>query len=804
MWCEHTTVAITDDDGSVSGFCGISRNIDEQVASETARAASEHEYRVLAENASDVVVQGTLTGQLKWVSPSIERLLGWPAEQVIGRRIHELIHDDDLVELEAARAVLERGESAHLEARFRTKAGDFRWVSVAVNPMFDEHGAVVGRIGGWRDVDAEHRARDELARNEAQLRMVLENATDVAVHTVEGVAVWVSDNVEALLGWRADELVGKPTAGLWHPDDLPSGVRLREASYDGRASRATLRMVRRDGEVISVEVATRPVIGHDGRRGAVALVHDVTDQVRVDAELAEARARDRLMAEFASDVLCVMQPDFTIEWVTGATEELLGWSADELVGRSKWDLFVEDDGGVFEKRSRALTHGEVVRGLARMRRADGTVRWVDRRTRGIFAPDGSVQSFVSRWRDAQAEVEYLEALTEAAHEARDLAVQYEEARRDAVSASAAKTSFLSRMSHELRTPLNAVLGFAQLLGMDDLDDDQQAAVQQIVRGGRHLLELINEVLDIARIESGRMTLSPEAVLAADVIGEALELIGPLAAQHEVIVTPFDPSRCNVYVFVDRQRLIQILLNLLSNAVKYNRPDGHVSVRCTAIGDEVGFEVVDDGIGIATELLPRLFAPFDRLGAETSNTEGTGIGLALSRALAEIMQGRITVSSSPGVGSVFTVVVRRSDAEQHTSVGGDDAVVVTLAPRATRVLYVEDNPTNAALMHSIVRRRDSVVLEVAVDGASGLQRALTWLPDLVLLDLHLPDIAGEELLRRLRADPRTATLPIVVVTAAATHDVRDLVAALGADGYLAKPVDVQQVLAWIDDPHQGRV
>ena len=253
-------------------------------------------------------------------------------------------------------------------------------------------------------------------------------------------------------------------------------------------------------------------------------------------------------------------------------------------------------------------------------------------------------SVIGTMRDAQAEVEYREALAASERQARSLVEAYEAARDEAVRASTAKTAFLSRMSHELRTPLNAVLGFAQLLALDPLSPEQTEAVHHIRTGGRHLLDLINEIVDISRIEAGRLSLSMETVSSAVVLAAAVELVRPLAQEHDVLVVAAGADRV-ADVHADRQRTTQVLLNLVSNAVKYNRPGGSVRVECRAGGPgEVVFEVSDTGPGIPPELLPRLFEPFDRLGAENSDVEGTGIGLALADALARAMGGRIEVST----------------------------------------------------------------------------------------------------------------------------------------------------------------
>ena len=369
----------------------------------------------------------------------------------------------------------------------------------------------------------------------------------------------------------------------------------------------------------------------------------------------------------------------------------------------------------------------------------------------------------------------------------------------AEAADRAKSDFLSRMSHELRTPLNAVLGFAQLLELD-LPPDQQDGVRQIRRAGRHLLELINEVLDISRIESGQFALSPEAVQVNELVTETVALMGPIAAASAVRFDVTAPS-CSCHVQADRQRLRQILLNLLSNAVKYNQPNGTVFLRCSQPDPTVvQIEVRDTGIGIPEADLPRLFVPFERLGAAATEIEGTGVGLALSQHLARAMGGTIEVTSEVGRGSTFRLVLpvalEPADATlQLPALAGPRRPEQATAART--VLSIEDNRANSRLLEQIVDRRPEWRIVHANLGRAGLDLARAAPPDLILLDLHLPDIRGTEVLRRLKASGPTTGIPVVVLSADATSGQVERSLALGATDYLTKPIDVDAVLGLLD-------
>ena len=373
--------------------------------------------------------------------------------------------------------------------------------------------------------------------------------------------------------------------------------------------------------------------------------------------------------------------------------------------------------------------------------------------------------------------------------------ELQQARHEADRANRAKSEFLSRMSHDLRTPLNAIMGFAQLLNLDELSADQADSVHHILRGGEHLLSLINEVLDIARIESGHLTLSPEPVSVAEAVEHALDLIKPMAGKRGIVITSSAPR--GVYVFADRQRLSQILLNLLSNAVKYNREAGTASVSASVDGDRVRIEVADTGAGIPSEKLALMFTPFERLGAEQTGIEGTGLGLALSKRLAAEMGGTLTVESKVDHGTVFHVTLPWCDGQAAHEAAAPRAPIAT-ANYTGSILYIEDNAPNVVLMERLLTRRPGVRLKHAQDGHSGLEMLKGEKPSLVILDLHLSDMPGEEVLRRIWSDPSTRKVPVAVLSADATGGSQRRLRASGAIAYLTKPFDIAEVLRLIDE------
>jgi len=361
----------------------------------------------------------------------------------------------------------------------------------------------------------------------------------------------------------------------------------------------------------------------------------------------------------------------------------------------------------------------------------------------------------------------------------------------------ANSEYLARMSHELRTPLNAILGFAQLLELEELGEEQNENLQFILSAARHLLRLINEVLDITEIEAGRLPLSLEPVPVAEVVAETVSLIRPLADQHQVLlVSP--PQDTQVHVLGDRQRLKQILLNLLSNAVRYNRQGGRVELEYAPAGNHgLRVQVRDTGRGIGPEAMGQLFVPFERPGGEQTGVEGAGLGLPLSRRLAEAMGGTLDLVSTPDQGSTFWVELPVAEGPvQRVERQQELAAPVAPGPEpepAMTVLYIEDNLSNLQLVERVLSRRAGTRLISAMRPQLGLELAAEHDPDLILLDLHLPDMPGQEVLRRLQAEPRTAQVPVVVLSADARPKLIEQLLAEGVRAFLTKPLDVKELL-----------
>jgi PAS domain S-box-containing protein len=508
----------------------------------------------------------------------------------------------------------------------------------------------------------------------------------------------------------------------------------------------------------------------------------------------------------------VLDPELEIVAVSDAYLAATMTTREDILGRKLFDVFPDNPNDPAADGVRNL-HASLVRVLERrvpdtmaiqkydIRRPDGSFEerhWSPVNT-PVLDERGRVRFVIHRVEDV---TEFVRLQTEGSLMEMELVRRSRElqtANEELLTANAAKTAFLSRMSHELRTPLTAIRGFSELLTHADIGPDQRGWAELIVKASKHLATLVDDILDISRIEAGRFSISPEQVPLRPLVADVLELLQPLAARHAIMLNePVMAPGCG-YAIADTERLKQVLTNLVVNAIKYNRPEGEVTIAVEPASEEsIRISVSDTGMGIPEDALGRLFVPFERLDAALSDVEGTGLGLALSRTLVEAMGGSIGVESTVGAGSRFwcellsgePAVVERAREEFPL-------LAIREYAEERKVLYIEDTVTNVRLVEEILRRRPSVRLDAAMLGELGLELARERSPDLILLDLHLPDLGGEQVLERLRADPKTRDIPVIVLSADATGRQREPLLAAGALDYLTKPIAVNALLRAVD-------
>jgi PAS domain S-box-containing protein len=710
----------------------------------------------------------------------------------------------------------------------------------------EEHALLLAREQKARaDLEAALHARDEtlqaLAVKEEQYR-VLAEVMPQCIWTAgpDGQTDYVNQHWCHYSGLTAEESLGAGWSAVLHPEDAPGCFAAwTRAVRTGEVFEAEYRMRRMDGVYRWFLGRGLPVRDPDGRVIKwLGTATDIDDRKRAEEEVQRRHGLARLLYQVtvaaygAATVEQAMQVALDgvcafAGWPVGHAYLVAGTDPPQLVPSPVWHLDRPDDFARFHEATAAtrLVPGEGLPGRVFARREPVWI--VDVARDGNFPRAEAAAALGLKGAcgfpilAAGGVVAVLEFFTSTPREPDELLMQamfqigiqlghvfdrgravadLEQAKKAAETANRAKSEFLSRMSHELRTPLNAILGFGQLLEMGSPTPRQRQQVEQILKGGRYLLELINEVLDLSRIEAGRMHLSLEPVSVRQACAEVCDLVRPLAERHGIRVEAPCATGADVHVLADNQRLKQVLLNLVANGVKYNHAHGSVSLSWEERPDgRVRLAVRDTGPGIPPEKRERLFSPFDRLGAETTAVEGTGLGLVLSKRLTEAMGGTLNLVSAAGEGTTILVDLPRAAAPSRSAVRrAAVAPAQALASPGNRtVLYIEDNRANLGLMEDVLAYRPEVQLLSAMQGSAGLELARTYRPDLILLDVHLPDMSGDEVLRQLRVDPRLRAIPVVVISADATpHQVEQLRAA-GARDYLTKPIDVSRFLGLLD-------
>jgi PAS domain S-box-containing protein len=721
------------------------------------------------------------TDGLIWWNPAFPAALGFTDQEFSRLDIVEHIHADDVAGLDTVVRSLGRGEAVSgIETRYRAKDGSWRWWEWTA--AFDRSTGLV--YGAARDTTRRRAATSALRTSQHSLQAIIDNSpSSIFAKDLDGRYVLVNNLFLRALGMERERVLGRTADEIW--PGLPVEPDADHAVTETGISHTSDVVIElSDGP--HTFIMTRFPLSTDGRPlGSAGIGTDITERTRAEVALLE---RERLLetVERASpDIILVIDPTGAITSVSEACEQILGLARGSRPEQLEAALH-PDDAPAWRAALAAL-RDDPAGGLdlrVRIAHADG--HWVTLHARGrAVEPDsGTAPGCVVVARDVSEDLEFEEQLSTAV--------------QTAELASRSKSQFLSRMSHELRTPLNSVLGFAQLLDMENLHAAQAEAVSHILRGGHHLLDLIDEALDISRIETGRVDLTLGSVPVDSVVSDAVNLARPLAERAGVSIETDLTGIEGVFALADRQRLLQVLLNLLSNAVKYNHPGGRVALSGETAGAvRLRLRVADTGQGIPADRVHRVFDPFDRLGAENTRVEGTGVGLTLSKQLVENMGGTISVVSRLGEGSTFTVelgVAAPADDERAPTPPETTARVLG---RPVRVLYIEDNPSNRQLLQYMLAERPGVELTLASTGLQGLELARSEHPDVVILDLDLPDLTGEEVLAELRDDEDTAVVPVVILSADATGEANERLRELGVVRYLTKPIEVGHVIEVVD-------
>jgi PAS domain S-box-containing protein len=757
-------------------------------------------YRTHLELGRAGVAVVSAAGAIFDVNSHLCELLGRPRGDLRGRPWAEVVHPDDRER--AATALVEAcsdpSRTADRRVRLATADRPPCHALLSLSCVLNNVGEADYFVLHVHDRNAEVRAQEQKER-------FFNLSVDLlCIVDYDGRFTDVNDAWERTLGYTREELLGRPLLDLVEPEDHAMTLDEAERLHVASTTHAfTNRYRTKSG---AVRWLMWSAVAHDDTREIIAVARDVTEVKRYEAALLEHRerlselVRERTEALVATEsrtrhllargpaVVYTCEPagDFAMTYVSPNVREVLGIAPERFTERADfWLANVHPDDAARIQRGLADLADLDGRGTElheyRFRRADGVYRWIRDEFRLLRDDDGAAAEIVGYWIDITERRSQMEAL----REARDAAEQ----------ASRAKSDFLSRMSHELRTPMNAILGFGELLGLERerLSANQREGLGHIMGAGRHLLTLIDGVLQLAKIDAGQEDILSEAIAVDDVTARCEALVRPSARRREVTI---ERAPCpGLYVRGDAVRLMQVLVNLLTNAIKYNRRGGRVRLAAEAFDGRVRISVEDTGAGIDARELPRLFDPFYRVNVNTT-VEGSGIGLSICRRLVELMGGSIGVASEPGVGSEFWIELPQETADADAPAPTTEALrdrPLPEAPADRSVLYVEDNQANRRLMEILFSEHLRIPLRTAPTAEEGLVLAKAERPALILMDLDLPGMDGYQAAQLLSEDPALASIPLVAVSAHGMSDYIERAQAVGFDDYLVKPLNLTRTL-----------
>jgi PAS domain S-box-containing protein len=718
-------------------------------------------------------------GYFKRLNPVWEKVLGYSTNELMEKPFLEFIHPDDRQATIQESAKLDKGiNTISFENRYRCKDGSYRWFMWSATPLAEKQ--LIYAMA--RDVTEVKRAEQALRLSEEQNRLLFEsNPHPVWVYDLETLAI-IDVNEAAIrnYGYSREEFLTLTIKDIRPAEDVPAVLESVAKSGTMLEENRIWRHRRKNGTLLDVEITSHPLV-YAGRNARLVVSTDITKRKQAEEALRQSEERFRLLVSGVKDyAIFMLDVDGRVaSWNAGA-ERFKGYQAQEIIGQSFSRFYTPED--IAEDKPGqelriAAAEGRVEDEGWRVRK-DGSGFWANVIITAVRDPQGNLLGFSKITRDITERKQTQEALTKAKEEAE--------------RSNKFKDQFLSTMSHELRTPLNAVLGFSDLLTEErygPLNDRQRRYVTHIHTGGKHLLRLINDILDLSKIEAGRLQLAIESVLIDGSFAEVIDTLRPLAdKKSQALVVNTSPD---LSVRADTTRFKQILMNLLGNAIKFTPEGGKIELTAQQLGEVVRVEVRDSGPGIPVEEQQRIFEAFHRLRQSEKGAEGTGLGLAITRRLVELHGGHLGLESQPGQGSCFyftlpSVVAYATDEARDRSSG-------EMARESIRILVIEDDPAAAQLLQShLASAGYDVVLcdhpQRALEMAAELQ------PSAVTLDILMKPVNGWEILPNLKSDPRTSKIPVIVVTVV---DQPTTGALLGADEYVVKPVDKATLLAAVE-------
>ncbi len=795
---------ITDNNGNVISILLNAAEITDLKKSEQDLRESLEEankLRQIIDQSPVSIIKTDLDGNITYVNPAVEHNIGYSVKELIGQNPKIWKSENTVLEhfVDFWETLL-RGDTWRGEFENIRKDGTQITESSTAFPIFNNSGEIINLVVIQEDVT-------EIKANERALKLfnyVFENSVSgqIIMNQTEQI-VHCNKTFLQLTGKSSDEIKSSSLIDYVDNDSKPIYKMLLKRMNNSDYAQGEILLASKNGEstpvlisfnlidvesdflaVSFIDISARKAIEDE----LIALNLTLEANVRTRTEQLE-HANEQLNTFFDSsvDLLCIASQDGRFIKVSKSFTTILGYEKEELEGIRFFDLIHPDDiENTTEKLERLNSQETVLGFINRYRTKKGEYRSIE-------------------WYASPVD-EYIYAVARDVTESIEQQNRLIEAREQAEYANAQKSKFLSRMSHELRTPLNSILGFAQILEMNEMNAMQEAAVAHILKSGKNLLQLINEVLEISRIESGSISLSIEPVNLTLLLNEVCDSLSPMSENAAVSIIRDETVIPNIYVKADQQRTKQILTNLINNAIKYNKPQGSVILSIEQFKNEERVEFIrllikDTGVGIDKADLKKLFEPFQRIHAENSEIEGTGLGLAVVKELIEALGGNVGVSSKKDEGSIFWIDLPKctttmSIIENEMKIQPENE----LKSRNTvkRILYIEDNPSNIDLMRSVFNtRHETYELRIEINGKDGLSSIRQNLPDLLLLDLDLPDMHGSEILKIIRSDEKLKELPVIIVSADATNERIGILLDLGANHYITKPIDINDLMKSIE-------
>ncbi|OHD25970.1 MAG: hypothetical protein A2Y38_19300 [Spirochaetes bacterium GWB1_59_5] len=773
--------------GIVSGAVITFRDIEE-------RKKADQELHILKLAMEQSPVSMVITdaeGTIQFVNPKFTAATGYTSEEAVGENPRLLKSGEFPKEsYQELWNTISSGRTWHGHFHNKRKNGELYWEDAIISPVMDGNGTIHHYFALKEDI-TERKRMQELMRLQSQAMDSAPGYILICDALIpDQPIIYANQAFEILTGYSKSEVVGKNPRFLQGVNKHQTGLEeIRRGLRENAPSQVLIQNYRKDGSLFWNDLRVAPVLDDKGQISHyVGISNIVTDFVEIQEQLRKNEERLRLAQEYADIGTWDLNIKTNELYWSEKIGPLFGYPEGDI--KATYERFLdavhpEDRQSVHSTVQHCIDTGDAYQIEHRCVWPDGSIHWLQENGNISSDKKGDPTHMLGLIQDITARKNAEEALRRSMIEAN--------------RANQAKSLFLSSMSHELRTPMNAILGFGQLLEMESsLDPAHLDFIQEIIKAGHHLLELINDVLDLARIESGKVDLMMESISCVPLVDECLNLVRPLASKQNITINSTCPPELTVRA--DRMRLKQVLINILSNAIKYNTNGGSVAVRVSARDGKIRFSISDTGRGIAKERMSELFAPFNRLGLESSDIEGTGIGLTISKQLVELMGGWIGATSEPGTGSRFWIDLKQeypADRDTQTVKIMPETMEPADSRRTFSILYIEDNPANLRLVERILEKRGHIRLIEAHTPALGLELAAIHLPDLILMDLGMRDMDGFEVLRLVRESDWGRSMPVMAISAyAMANDIEKGLAA-GFVEYLTKPLDIRRFLDTID-------